>query len=163
MIVRPALPADLPGILAIYNYAVLNLTATADYEEQTLETRTLWYEDRISKGFAVLVAEEAGEIVGWGALNPYHIRVGYRFTAENSVYVAQTHLRKGVGKAILMRLIEAGKAQGLHTILAVIDADNEASIALHAAFGFEQAGFYKQTFTKFDRWLNVVVMQLMLE
>ena len=163
MIVRPATLSDLPRILRIYNHAVLNLTATADYEPQTLETRTSWYEDRVSRGFAVLVAEEEGETVGWGALNPYHVRIGYRFTAENSVYVSHEHLRKGIGRAILTRLITEGRTQGLKTILALIDADNRASIDLHASLGYEQAGYLKRVFTKFDRWLDVVLMQITLE
>jgi phosphinothricin acetyltransferase len=88
MTVRPATHADLQGILDIYNDAVLTTTATYDYEPRTLEHRLTWFEDHAKQDYAVFVAEDGGRIVGWSALNPYHARVGYRFTTENSVYVA---------------------------------------------------------------------------
>ncbi len=163
MTVRPATPADLPGILAIYNEAVLNTTASYDYEPRTLEHRTQWFEERRRDNYPVLVAvDEAGEVVGWSALNPFHARIGYRFTSENSVYVAATWRGKGIGRALLGPLLAAGRARGLHAILAVIDADNEASIRLHAAFGFEKVGHFKQTGFKFGRWLDVVYMEKLL-
>ena len=160
MTVRPATPADLPGILDIYNEAVLNTTASYDYEPRTLEHRTQWFEERQRDNYPVLVAvDEAGEVVGWSALNPFHARIGYRFTSENSVYVAASWRGKGIGRALLGPLLAAGRARGLHAILAVIDADNEASIRLHAAFGFEKVGHFKQTGFKFGRWLDVVYME----
>jgi len=160
MQIRPATTDDLPGILEIYNDAVLNTTATYDYEPRTLEHRTEWFEDRQRDGYPVFVAEDdAGRILGWSALNPFHARVGYRFTSENSVYVAADARGKGLGKSLLEPLIEGAKARGLHAILAVIDADNEASIRLHARFGFEKVGHFKQTGFKFGRWLDVVYME----
>jgi phosphinothricin acetyltransferase len=160
MQVRPATRADLPGILEIYNDAVLNTTATYDYEPRTLEHRTQWFEDHQRDGYPVFVAVDAGgRVVGWSALNPFHARMGYRFTAENSVYVAADVRGKGIGKLLLAPLIEGAKARGLHAIIAVIDADNEASIRLHAAFGFEKVGHFKQTGFKFNRWLDVVYME----
>src|SRR5712691_577148 len=87
MRVRPALHADLPGILDIYNEAVLNTTATYDYEPRTLEQRVAWFDERRKLDFPVFVAENQDHrIVGWSALNPFHARPGYRFTSENSVY-----------------------------------------------------------------------------
>ena len=160
MNVRPATHADLPGILEIYNDAVLHTTATYDYEPRTLEHRTQWFEERQRDGYAVFVAlEGGGRVVGWSALNPFHARVGYRFTTENSVYVAAPWRGKGVGKMLLAPLIDAAKVKGLHAIIAAIDADNAASIRLHARFGFEQVGHFKQTGFKFGRWLDLVYME----
>ena len=160
MQIRPATRADLPGILEIYNEAVLNTTATYDYEPRTLEHRTQWFEERQREGYPIFVAvDEAGRVVGWSALNPFHARIGYRFTSENSVYVAADARGRGVGKLLLAPLIEGAKARGLHAIIAVIDAQNEASIRLHAAFGFEKVGLFKQTGFKFNRWLDVVYME----
>ena len=160
MQIRPATRVDLPGILEIYNDAVLNTTATYDYEPRTLEHRTQWFEDHQRDNYPIFVAvEESGRVVGWSALNPFHARMGYRFTSENSVYVAADMRGKGVGKLLLAPLIEGAKARGLHAIIAVIDADNEPSIRLHAAFGFEKVGHFKQTGFKFNRWLDVVYME----
>ena len=160
MQIRPATRSDLPGILEIYNDAVLTTTATYDYEPRTLEHRTQWFEERQRDGYPVFVAvDDAGRVIGWSALNPFHARMGYRFTSENSVYVAVDMRGKGLGKLLLAPLIEGAKARGLHAIIAVIDADNEASIRLHAAFGFEKVGLFKQTGFKFNRWLDVVYME----
>jgi len=153
----------LPGILEIYNDAVLHTTASYDYEPRTLDHRRTWFQERQRDNYPVFVAvEKGGRVVGWSALNPYHARIGYRFTSENSVYVAANRRGKGIGRALLGPLLEAGKARGLHAILAVIDADNEASIRLHAQFGFEKVGLFKQVGFKFGRWLDVIYMEKLL-
>ena len=162
--IRRAQRADLPAILEIYNDAVLTTTATYDYEPRPLEHRTAWFEDHERNDYAMFVAvDEHGRVVGWSALNRYHDRVGYRFTTENSVYVAADQRGKGVGKLLLAPLIEAARARGLHAIIAAIDAANEASIRLHASFGFVPVGHFKQTGFKFGRWLDVVYLERLLE
>ena len=164
MTIRPATRADCPGILAIYNDAVLTTTATYDYEPRTLEQREGWFDDHARDGYAVFVAEgEGGRIVGWSALNPYHARPGYRFTSENSIYIAADMRGQGLGKLLLAPLIEAARRKGLHAIIAAIDATNEASLRLHARFGFVHVGHFKQVGYKFDRWLDVAYMERLLE
>ncbi|MBC8003527.1 MAG: N-acetyltransferase [Opitutaceae bacterium] len=164
MIIRETRREDLPAILEIYNDAVLHTTATYDYEPRTLEHRIAWFEDHQKQDYATFVAEElGGEIVGWSALNRFHDRAGYRLTSENSVYVAARHRGRGVGKLLVPPLIEAAKRRGLHAIIAVIDATNDASIRLHSRFGFETVGHFKQTGYKFNRWLDVIYMELVLE
>ena len=164
MIIRPATRTDLPGILEIYNDAVLNTTATYDYEIRTLEHRIAWFEDHQKTNYPVFVAEiEEGRIVGWSALNRYHDRVGYRFTSENSVYVAADQRGKGLGKLLLAPLIDAARERGIQAIIAAIDAENEASIRLHARFGFERVGHFKKVGFKFGRWLDVVYMELLVD
>ncbi|HLV80241.1 MAG TPA: GNAT family N-acetyltransferase, partial [Chthonomonadaceae bacterium] len=154
MRIHPATQDDLPGILAIYNDAVLHTTATADYEPHTLEKRARWFDDHARTQYPIFVAEESdGRVVGWSSLSAYHGRVGYRFTAENSVYVAADRRGQGIGKRLLPPLIEAAQHMGLHAIIASIDSSNEASLRLHAAFGFEPAGRLREVIFKFDRWL----------
>ena len=163
MKVRPATHDDLCGILEVYNEAVLNTTATYDYEPRTLEHRTAWFEDHVKHNNPVFVAvDEAGKLVGWSALNRYHDRKGYQYTTENSVYVAAGQRGRGIGKLLMKPLIESARQRGLHAILAGIDADNEASIRLHASFGFVKVAHFKEVGFKFGRWLDVVYLELLL-
>jgi len=163
MKVRSATRADIPTILEIYNDAVLTTTATYDYEPRTLEHRVQWFEDHQKTGFPVFVAEdENGRVVGWSALNKYHDRMGFRFTTENSVYVAADARGRGVGALLLKPLIDSAKALGLRAIIAVIDAENRASIRLHAKFGFVEVGRFSKVGFKFGRWLDLAYMELLL-
>src|SRR6187402_3539344 len=108
--VRRAAEEDLPGILEIYNDAVLTTTATYDYEPRSLEHRQSWFEDHKKSGFPIFVAvDDRDEIVGWSALNRYHDRKGYRFTSENSIYIAANYRGQGIGKLLLAPLIESAK------------------------------------------------------
>lgn len=161
--IRAAVRGDCPGILEIYNDAVLKTTASYDYEPRTLEHRQSWFGDHQKTGLPIFVAvDTAGRIVGWSALNRYHDRKGYRFTTENSVYIAEDHRGQGIGKLLLAPLIESARQLGLHAIIAVIDGENEASVRLHARFGFEIVGRFKEVGYKFNRWLDVVYMELLL-
>ncbi len=161
--VRPATAEDVAGILEIYNDAVRHTTASYDYEPNTFEQRMAWFEEHTRNNYPIFVAEKAGAgMVGWSALNRFHTRPGYRFTTENSIYVAAAHRGQGVGKLLMPPLIAGARDRSMHVILAAIDATNEASIRLHASFGFEQTAFLKQVGFKFGRWLDVVYMQLLL-
>ncbi len=161
--VRPASREDLSGILEIYNEAVLHTTATYDYEPRTLEHRIAWFEDHQKADYPIFVAvSDQGRLLGWSSLNRYHDRPGYRFTTENSIYVAADQRGRGLGKALLAPLIDAARERGLHVIIAAIDAQNAVSIRLHASFGFQSVGCFKQVGFKFNRWLDVVYMELVL-
>ena len=163
MKVRPATHDDLPGILEIYNEAVVNTTASYDYEPRTLEHRIAWFDDHVKNSLPVFVAvNEAGRVAGWSALNRYHDRKGYQFTTENSIYIAADLRGRGIGKLLMRPLVDASRQSGLHAILAGIDAENEASIRLHASFGFVTVAHFKQVGFKFGRWLDVVYMELLL-
>jgi phosphinothricin acetyltransferase len=164
MRVRSATQADLPAILDIYNEAVRNSTATYEYEPGTLEARAVWFAEQQANDYPVLVAEEeeTGRVVGWSCLRPFHGRIGYRFTAEDSIYVAADRRGQGIGKLLLAPLIEAGRQRGLHAIIAGIDSEGEASLRLHAAFGFEKVAHLKEVGFKFGRWLDVIYMELLL-
>jgi L-amino acid N-acyltransferase YncA len=109
--IRAATPADLPGILAIYNDAVLRTTASYDYEPSTLEARTAWYEAHVQERLPIFVAEDGDSIVGWSALHSFRPKIGYRYTVENSVYVAAERRRQGIGRALLVPLIQRARAR----------------------------------------------------
>jgi phosphinothricin acetyltransferase len=111
----------------------------------------------------VIVTEINGLVVGWGSLAPYHERSAYRNTVENSVYVHHKYYRRGIGAALLGDLVGRARALGHHAIIAGIDGEQPASVALHVRFGFQKVGHLKQVGFKFGRWLDVIYMQLILE
>ncbi len=156
--IRAAESGDLPAIAEIYNDAVLNSSATFDTEPMTLEETEQWLRDR-SHPYAVLVAEHEEEVVAWAALKAFASKPAYRFTAENTVYVRADMRGRGVGKALLGRLLEAAAENGFRTVIARIAAPNPASVRLHRRFGFRRVGVEREVGRKFGRWLDVVVMQ----
>jgi L-amino acid N-acyltransferase len=160
--VRLAELKDLPAIADIYNHAVLHTTASYDYEPRNMDHRLAWFEMHQKQDLPVFVAESETGVLGWSSLSKYHDRMGYRFTVEDSVYIAEAHRGKGLGKALLAPLIQAARERKLRAIIGAIDADNKASIRLHAGFGFEVVGHFKKVGFKFDRWLDVVYMELLL-
>ncbi|MBI1841971.1 MAG: N-acetyltransferase [Verrucomicrobia bacterium] len=160
--IRRAAESDLPAISAIYNHAVLHTTATYDYEPENLERRVAWFEEHRALGLPVFVAERDGTLLGWSSLSPYHRRPGFRFTVENSIYVAEAHRGKGLGGLLLAPLIQSATEQGLRSIIAAIDASNAVSVRLHEKFGFREVGRFPAVGYKFDRWLDVAYLQRVL-
>jgi L-amino acid N-acyltransferase YncA len=153
---------DAQAILEIINYNILNATALYDYEPRTLENQVAILEEKLSKGFPIVVATEEDTVVGFGYYSEFRFRDAYKFTVEHSVYAHPNHIGKGIGKLILENLIDLAKAQKLHTMIGVIDAENQSSIEFHKKFGFEIAGTIKESGFKFNRWLHSVFMQKML-
>jgi phosphinothricin acetyltransferase len=160
--IRQAVYDDLPQMLDIYNDVILNTTAVYDYEAHTMDMRRQWFETKQQQGFPVFVAEENGVVLGFSSIGPFRAWAAYKYTVENSIYVKANYRGKGVGKLLLQPLIEASKKLGLHTIVAGIDASNNASIYLHKQFGFEEVAHFKQVGYKFDKWLDLTFLQLML-
>ena len=162
-IIRPATEVDLEAINEIYNDEVLHRVASWDFEPWGIEQRRQWLaEHERDVTTPVFVAEVAGEVAGMSYLSWYRPRPGYTFTRENTVYIDARFQRQGIGALLLGALIEAGEASELRTLSAVIESSNEASIALHARFGFERAGLLREVGFKFDDWLDSVYMQLRL-
>ncbi len=158
--IRAAEPADLPAILAIYNDAVVNTTASWDYEPSTLEQRAQWFEQHRKLGLPVLVAvDELDTVVGWGSLSKFRDRIGYQYTVEHSVYVAAAYRRQGIGRLIVLALIDAARQLGKRTLIGGLDASNEASLHLHESLGFEQVAYFRQVGYKFERWLDLIFVQ----
>lgn len=160
--IRNATENDLPQILDIYNDAILNTTAVYDYEPHTLTMRAQWFETKQQQGFPVFVAEDNNEILGFSSIGPFRAWAAYKYSVENSIYVKDGQRGKGIGKLLMQPLIDAAKEMKLHTIIAGIDADNKLSIEFHKQFGFEEVGSFKEVGYKFERWLDLVFMQLII-
>ena len=160
MILRDATAADLPAINAIYNHYVPVSTCTYQTTPETDESRLAWFTGRKPQ-HPVIVAEIDGTVVAWGSLSAFHKREAYAGSVENSVYVSHTLQRRGIGRIIMEELIRRARASGIHTIVAVISADQEGSIALHQRLGFVETGRLREVGRKFGRVLDVVHMQLM--
>ncbi|MBE7382228.1 MAG: N-acetyltransferase [Leptolyngbya sp. SIO1E4] len=161
--IRSATVQDLKSILSIYNEAILNTTAVYDYEPHTLAMRQGWFEAKQADRFPVLVAELNREVVGFGSLGWFRAWAAYRYTVENSIYVAPHRRGQGIGKQLLAGLIESARAMELHAIVAGIDADNTVSCRLHEQFGFQEVAHLYQVGYKFGRWLDLKFLELLLE
>jgi|SRR5688572_6433426 len=153
---------DLPQMLDIYNDIILHTTAVYDYEPHTIEMRRAWFKSKQEQGMPVFVAKDEDRIVGFSSIGPFRAWAAYKYSVENSVYVATDQRGKGIGKLLLPPLIGATRELKLHTIIAGIDATNEASIKLHESFGFKEVAYFKEVGWKFERWLDLKFMQLIL-
>ena len=186
---RQARETDVPGILEIYNDAILNTTALYTYDPFTLPMMQQWFKEKKAKALPVFVAVEgeggpasageanlatapgesktaaAGEprIAGFASYGPFRPWPAYKYSVEHSIYVHKDQRGKGISKKLLRMLIDHASANSLHTIVAGIDSQNEVSINLHRQFGFKETGQIAQVGYKFGRWLDLVFMQLILE
>ncbi|QHF01568.1 GNAT family N-acetyltransferase [Pseudomonas asturiensis] len=159
--IRDALPDDLPGILAIYNDAVLNTTAIWNEQPVDLANRQAWYASRQTQAYPILVAvDAAGDVVGYSSFGDWRPFEGFRHTVEHSVYVRADQRGKGLGPKLMSALIERARTCDKHMMVAAIESDNAASISLHERLGFTTTGQMPQVGTKFGRWLDLTFMQL---
>lgn len=163
IIIREAVKEDLPQILDIYNDVILHTTAVYNYDPHTLQMRTEWFETKQQQGFPVFVAEEEGVIAGFSAIGPFRAWQAYKYTVENSVYVKADCRGKGISKKLMTPLIDAAKKLGMHAIVAGIDATNEVSITLHKQFGFTEVAHFKEVGYKFNRWLDLKFLELIID
>lgn len=162
--IRAANASDIATITEIYNDAVANTTAIWNDQQVDEANRLRWLHEHEQQGFPVLVAvNEQQQTVGYATYGAWRAFDGYRFTVEHSVYVHRDARGGGIGKQLMRALIERARAQGLHIMVAGIDASNHTSIALHERLGFKQTGMLPEVGTKFGRWLDLVFLQLMLE
>jgi phosphinothricin acetyltransferase len=160
--IRLAERRDAEAIRAIYNREVTGSTVTFDMVPRTLDEQVQWLDEHAGGHPAVVAEDGDGTVVGFGSLSPYRPRPAYATTVEDSVYVDPAHQGRGVGKAILGELVRRAADHGFHSVVARIVGGHQASIALHAACGFEPVGVEREIGRKFNRWLDVVVMQRML-
>lgn len=160
LLIRPSTPEDLPAITAVYAHAVLHGTGTFELEppdEAEMATRR---EGVLANGCPWLVAERGGLVLGYAYANLFRPRRAYRFCLEDSIYLAPQARGQGVGRVLLAELLARCEALGARQMLAVIgDSDNAGSIGVHRALGFQDAGVLKASGWKFDRWLDVVILQ----
>ena len=161
MELRLATADDNEAIRAIYNLEVVESTVTFDLVPRSATQQQEWLSAR-SGAHAVLVAEDGGEVVGFGSLSPYRDRPAYSTSVEDSIYVRRDRQGQGIGKALLEELVRLATAHGFHAVVARIVGGHEASIALHQAAGFEVVGTEREIGRKFGRWLDVLLMQILL-
>ncbi len=157
--VRDAREEDLPAILAILNDAIVNTTAVWTDAPVDLESRRVWWRERVAAGHPVLVAVDDGKVVGFGSYVQFRAWDGYRDAVEHSIYVSPDRRGGGVGVAIVDGLIARAKAQGKHMIIGGIEGSNRASLKLHRRAGFTEVGRMYEVGTKFGRRLDLVFMQ----
>lgn len=160
MDIMDAQDADLPSIQSIYAHHVLTGTGTFEDIPPSLEEMEARYAAKRQSGFAWLIASDASGVLGFGYYGPFRDRAAYRFTVEDSVYVRDGVRGQGVGKALVAELLNRARIAGFKQMLALIgDSENTASIGMHASLGFQHSGTMRKVGQKFDRWLDVVIMQ----
>jgi phosphinothricin acetyltransferase len=162
---RPATPDDAEGIRTIYNHEVANTTATFDLVPRSLHDQRTWLIDR-SGAFGAIVAvidgDDGERVAGFASLSPYKERAAYRTTVEDSVYVDRGQGGLGIGTLLLTEVLDIARTSGFHSVMARIEATGEASRRLHAKCGFELIGIEREVGRKFNRWLDVAVMQYLV-
>ncbi|CAB4900806.1 unannotated protein [freshwater metagenome] len=159
--IRLATANDAEAVRSIYNHEVVHTVATFDLVPRSLLDQQQWLEAR-SGAFATIVAVEHDIVVGFGSLSPYKERPGYRTSVEDSVYVHQDQQGRGIGKLIVHELLAVARISGFHAVFARITAASEASRALHTSCGFELVGIEREVGRKFNRWLDVALMEILL-
>ena len=164
--IRDATAEDIDGIVELFNAYI----ATTTYGYRDVPTTAVeqleWFEERTARGFPTLVAEDGGEVIGyaqWTAFRGGDQRwSGYRHTVEHSIHVDRRRHRRGIGRLLMDALIERARLAGVHVLVAGIDSSNTTSIAFHESLGFAEVARMPETGRKFDRWLDVIFMQLLL-
>lgn len=153
----------LESIRAIFNEAIVNSTALYDYEPRSAEMVREWFALKQARGFPIIgVEDEDGVLMGFGSYGPFRAFPAYKYTVEHSVYVDTRYRGLGMGRLLLGLVIQSAQAQGFHTLVGVIDAENASSIALHERLGFKHSGGIRHAGFKFGRWLDLVFYQLLL-
>jgi phosphinothricin acetyltransferase len=157
-VIRRPEPDDLPALTDIYNHYVRETIVTFDIEPRSLEQRKAWLEEFAATGrYQCFVAEKDGAPVGWASSHRYNERAAYDTTVYTSVYLAPGMIGQGLGRKLYAALFQALEKEDIHRVLAAISVPNDPSVGLHRAFGFEQAGLYREIGRKFDRFWDVAV------
>lgn len=161
--IRDAETADLEAITAIYNDAVLHTTSIWNEDAVDLADRAAWLADRTAQGYPVLVAVDGSGVLGYATFGDWRPHSGYRHTVEHSVYVRDGERGRGIGKALMLELIHRARSLGKHVMVAAVESSNTGSIIMHKRLDFLQVGRMPQVGAKFDRWLDLTFLQLVLD
>jgi len=162
MRVRLARPADAEAIRSIYNAEVAGSTATFDLVPRTSEDQIAWLSEHRGPYPAIVAVDDLDTVIGFGSLSAYRDRPAYATTVEDSVYVGDRSRGAGIGRLLTEELINLATQHGFHAVVARVGGDNQASIALHLACGFRMVGVEREVGRKFNRWLDVTVLQRLL-
>ncbi len=160
--IRLAREADLKAILDIYNTAIATTATILAFEPHSLPTRKDWFDAKQASHLPVFVADDAGEVVGFATYGPFRAWPAYKYTVENSVYVAERARRAGIARALMHRLIDRAREQEYHSVIAGIVADNIPSLRLHQSLGFVEVAHLQEVGYKFGRWIDLKLLQLLL-
>ena len=163
MQIRDAHEADLPGILAIYNEVIAASTAVFAEAPVTLADRRDWWRTRTAQGYPVLVAADGSGVLGFASFGDFRAWPGYRYTVEHSVHVRADRRGQGTGRQLMAALFPRAAGLGKHVMIAGVDAANAASLRFHTQLGFEPVGHLREVGRKFDRWLDLVLLQRWLD
>ena len=159
-LIRPSRDEDVAAITAIYNHHVLHGTGTFEIDPPSAADMAARRADVLGKGLPYLVVEEEGQVLGFAYGNWFKPRPAYRFSAENSIYLAPGVAGRGLGRLLLDALCTQAEAAGVRKLIAVIgDSANAGSIGVHRSAGFTHVGMIKSCGWKFDRWLDIVLME----
>ncbi len=159
MQIRDAEERDMPDILGLYNDAILNSLATWQYEPVDLANRLAWFADKQARNFPLLVAEDAQGFAGYATYGDFRPFAGYHRTVENSVYIMPDRRGAGVGRHLMVALLDIARARGVHVMVAAIGLPNPSSVAMHKALGFEQVGLMPEVGYKKSQLLDLLLMQ----
>jgi L-amino acid N-acyltransferase len=164
--VRDATWTDLPAICGLFNALIPSTTIGWRDELTTEAEQLLWFEEREARGFPTLVADDGGDVVGyccWSSFRGGDRWPGYRHTVEHTIHVRADHHRRGVGRLLMTTLMARARASEVHVMVAGVDADNRDSIDFHASLGFVEVARMPEVGRKFGRWLDLVLLQRILE
>ncbi|MBF7096668.1 GNAT family N-acetyltransferase [Alkalibacter mobilis] len=161
--IREAVLKDLKDILRIFNYNIKNTTAVYHYDERSPEEMRHWFDLKIQQGFPVIVEEMEGEVVGFATFGTYRPFRGFDKTVEHSIYVDAEYRGRGIGKKLLFALMDLAKEKRFHIMVAYIDSENAVSLKIHENAGFFYCGKIKEAGYKFEKFLDLVIMQYFLE
>ena len=166
MIIRDAVDDDMPAVRDLYNALIATTTVAWTESLQTLRQRRAWFRRQQSNGYPVVVAEDDGDVIGFAAYGSFRGSgkwPGYRHTVEHTIHVRRSHWGSGVGRALLEALIQRAQAAGVHVMVGAVDGDNLASIRFHERLGFSIVATMPEVGRKFDRWLDLVLVQRIIE
>jgi len=150
-------------ILATFNHAIVTSTALYDYQPRTMDTMRAWFDAKTKGNYPVLgIAADDNRLMGFASYGPFRNFPAYKYSVEHSIYVDSDFRGRGVGRRLLEEIVSSATAQDYHMMVGVIDAENEASIALHRSLGFTHCGSIQHAGFKFGRWLDLVFYQLLL-
>lgn len=161
--IRDAEPGDLPTITEIHNHAVVHTTAIWNEDAVDVADRGAWLADRTGRGYPVIVAVDETGVLGYASYAQWRPHSGYRQTVEHSVYVRGDQRGRGIGTTLMTALIARARAAGIHVMIGGIESGNTASIVLHQKLGFAEVGRMPQVGAKFGRWLDLSMLQLILD
>jgi len=163
MSIRRAEMKDVESIMAIFNHAIEHTTAVYNYEPYSFEMMQEWYLAKINKGRPILVYEQDNKAIAFATYDNFRLRPAYQFSVEHSVYVDINYRKNGIAKALMLKLIELAQAEGIHTLIGGIDAENAVSADFHEKLGFKEVAHLAQVGYKFNRWLDLKFFQLILK